>query len=384
MRGLAELLTTTGGRGLLESRGAFTDVEAFTEAVVRPSRTGLMELLGVPGDAAPVYVAHQTQADYKRSVVAKFRAARDLPLERMAPVVLWFDMDRTGSDRATTTVTWPLPGQGASVRLAPQRLRDLEPRFLQMEPSKPSEVIEQIGRWIDATARDEAERTESRRRLGSLEAALLDGPVRTLAQVNRIIAESLLRGYLAFDPPSAFVSELVEKGLLGDPVERALGSIEGFVSVANEAIEALLAAGVDPQLHPFQDDYLPLHYSCPLDGARRRLRHERHGADHFAATSCSCGAEYRFRLGASTPSLGELGQTGRWSPDVSLPVYLNDVAGGVVAGRSSALYGLVLNEVVARVLGSRPVPMLIPAELAALPAEENEGSSLLRDFLMGS
>jgi hypothetical protein len=99
---------------------------------------------------------------------------------------------------------------------------------------------------------------------------------------------------------------------------------------------------------------------------------------------CSCGARRRFHLGGRELSLGELEATGRWSPDVTLPVYLNDLAGGVVVGRSSALYGLVLDDVLERVLGRSPIPMLVPEDLAAVLAEEPAVDSVLYDYLVGT
>jgi hypothetical protein len=43
---------------------------------------------------------------------------------------------------------------------------------------------------------------------------------------------------------------------------------------------------------------------------------------------------------------------------------LNDFVSGAVAGKSSALYGLVLNAVLEKALGKQPVPMVVPASLA--------------------
>lgn len=52
---------------------------------------------------------------------------------------------------------------------------------------------------------------------------------------------------------------------------------------------------------------------------------------------------------------------------MTLPVYLNAYVSGVVAGRSTALYGLVLDEVLRKVLGSRPIPMMVPPQLGVPP-----------------
>jgi len=379
MRGLPELLSSQDGRRFLESRGAFVDPDRFVAELAPPARPALASRLVPGGEARLAYMAHQTHADFGSSVVAKFRAARDLSEDGTPTMMLWFDMDRAGSDKASTTITWTLRNDEVSVRLVPQRLRDIEARFLPVEPGRIGEVMATLGAWIERSA-DDAANHDAKRRLSLLSEAMTGEQVRTLAGLNRTIGELLVRERLAFRPPSAFVSELIAEGLLQEDLEAVLRDVDGFVAVVNEAIAALVAADVDPQLHPLEEDYLPLHYSCPRDGARRRLHHERQAADHFGVASCSCGATYRFHLGSPVPSLGELGPTGRWSPDVSLPVYLDGLFSGLVAGRSSALYGLLLTEVVRQVLGRRPIPMLIPAELQDPGIH---GGSLLRDFLLG-
>jgi hypothetical protein len=78
--------------------------------------------------------------------------------------------------------------------------------------------------------------------------------------------------------------------------------------------------------------------------------------------------------------LAEMVATGRWSPDVCLPLYLNDLTSGWVAGRSTALYTLVLHEVQRRVLGKRPVPVLVPPALVDRRSNE---ARLVYDYLAG-
>jgi hypothetical protein len=100
---------------------------------------------------------------------------------------------------------------------------------------------------------------------------------------------------------------------------------------------------------------------------------ERRGRDLFAVATCRCGQNYAFHLGSGRAMLAELAATGRWSIDVSMPVHHNDLASGWIVGRSTALYGLVFNEVLSRVLGRTPIPMLAPAELA----DGHEGTETL-------
>jgi hypothetical protein len=375
MRSLGDLLASPEGRAFLESRGVALDHGTFTERLRPPARAGLVELLALPPETTPVYVAHQTHVDFRRSVVSKLRAARELDGGSISAVMLWLDMDRIGSDKASTTITWPSVDGDGAVRLVPHRLRNLESRFVPVERERLEEVVAQLRAWSDGDAHGRVER---------LAGALLEEEPTTLARCTRTLASFLLREQLAFRPPWAFVSTLANHGLLTETLDDALDRIDDVVRVFNGAVEDLAAADVDPQVHPLADDYLPLNYACESCGARRRLRHERTAGDHFALLECSCGAVRRFHLGASELSLGELEETGRWSTDVTLPMYLNDLAGGVVAGRSSALYGLVLNEVLEQALGRSPIPMFVPGDLADVLADEPAVDSVLYDYLAGS
>jgi nucleotide-binding universal stress UspA family protein len=193
------------------------------------------------------------------------------------------------------------------------------------------------------------------------------GP-RMLPEVNQAITAWLLQTSLGFSPPTIRVSELAARGLLREPLQRLLANLDDVITVFNATVDALMAADVDPQVRPLPDDYLPVWYACPRDGKRCRLRRKRDGVDQFAVATCSrCGNDYRFHLGAGVSSFDEIDATGRWSPDVTLPIHVNDLVSGVVAGRSTALYGLVLGEVTRSVLGGVTVPVLVPHELGQGP-----------------
>jgi hypothetical protein len=92
---------------------------------------------------------------------------------------------------------------------------------------------------------------------------------------------------------------------------------------------------------------------------------------------------YRFHLGQDRLSMAEIVPTQRWSPDVTLPLLMKGYVSGLVAGRSSALYGLVLNEVLTRVWGERPVPMLVPERCKARADAPEQVDSLLYTYLTG-
>jgi hypothetical protein len=383
MRGLVDLLESADGRQLLESRGVFDDPPSFAEALEPPARPGMIRHLGLEAGTTLVYVGQQVQPDYPGSVTAKFRAARDLsPFSGVEPLILWLDTDRAGAHKGQAAITWPGPGRiTRTTRLAPRRWKELEVRFVPVSEDDLRSAFAEMARWIRELPRAGRARAEERR--AALAHHVLGTRPQTLAVANRTLASFLLRGSLSFAPRSEFASDLLAPGLVSDAVAEVIARIDDFIAVFNHAVEGLAAQDVDPMVKPLPDDYLPVHYSCPQDGLRRRLVHERRGADHFAVNVCPCGKEYRFHMGAGAAALGELGETDRWSPDVTLPVYVNGLVGGMVVGRSSALYGLVLNEVVAKVLGERPVPMLVPADLTQVLAAPSHPDSLLFDYLTG-
>jgi hypothetical protein len=132
---------------------------------------------------------------------------------------------------------------------------------------------------------------------------------------------------------------------------------------ADHTISRLEQEGLDPQVKPVEPDYLPLHVACARDYRRLKLRRQTRGKDHFAVAGCTCGEAYSFYLGRSSLCIATLVETNQWSPDVSLPSFLNQLVSGHVAGKSSALYGLVLNAVMRDGLGIEPVPVLVPEQL---------------------
>lgn len=368
MRDLADLIRSPEGRALLEERGVVLDLATFQARLVPPTRADLARLVGLDGGSTLVCSAHQIQCDYPRSVVAKLRTLRSTAAEGgPAAAVLWLDMDRTGSNLLSTRLTWPT-GTHRSVRLALKRYKESEPRFVPVERERLEEAAARIHAWGDGT--------QAARRVA--EAVTGDG-IRTLAQAAHAITRALVRQHLGFDPPSILVSELANRGLLTEPLRRAVAHVDDVVRVFNGAREALVARDVDPLVRPLAGDYLPLRYSCPACGTRRALTRERRGSDEFAVNVCRCGEVHRFHLGGDR--LDELLDSGRWSPDVTLPCYFNSLMSGVVGGRSSAVYGLVLGEVMEKVLGERPVPMLVPPDLGAVLADRSTPDSLLYECL---
>ncbi len=377
MRTLPELLGSEDGKRLLETRGVFTSERAFVDRLLPPVRDGLVESLSLDPGGLPVYTAHQVKADYAPSVISKVRAARALQTghREIAVALLWLDMDRAGSDKSSAALHVRGRGGSLQLRLASRRHDDREVRFVPLERPHLEESMRRLGAWARQHGADAVERHDR------LATAFLAQDPRTLADANLALTSFLIREQVGLDAPSALVSSLAGKGMLTHAVNDVVEHIDDVVTVFNGAIDSLIAADVDPQVRHLRPDYLPLHYSCDRDGRRCSLSRQQRGTDTFAQTTCACGTVYRFHLGSG--SIDELAATGRWSPDVTLPIYLNDLASGVVAGQSSALYGLVLNEVVEKVLARRPIPMLVPGDLTAVLAAGGS-AGLLQDYLTGS
>ena len=149
-------------------------------------------------------------------------------------------------------------------------------------------------------------------------------------------------------------------------MNRYLAALDDVVNVFSAAIDVLLTAASirtcgRGQRLPSAVLVLPSVRSAPA------AAHVRAVADHYAAVVCRYGRRYRFHLGSGTLSSASWKRSDRWSPDVSLPVHLNRLASGIVAGRSSALYGMVLNEVMERALAAAAasIPLGLRASGAA-------------------
>jgi hypothetical protein len=362
LRSLADLISEPEGAAFLLDRGVHLDQESFLAELRPPRQPDLLSLLGQAGDAKLVYLGQQACADMAAATATKFAATRDLYETGIAEVaILWHDLDSTQSERFGARVVLPSGKHRRGVWLASRSLEDLEPRFIPSERERREALISFLASWVRASCRENLE--AARGRVEELGEALLDDGVHTLAQANRALMTVLLRRQFGLDPPAVFASEMIGKGLLVESVTDYVERIEDVTAVFNRAVDELIAADVDPQVRRLTDDYLPLWFSCPRDGTRLRLSRRRRGGDLIAAATCRCKETYEFNFGDGRPDLGELLGTERWSIDVSMPVHHTTLASGWIGGRSSALYALAFNEVIEKVYGLDPLPVLVPAAL---------------------
>ncbi|MFN3231276.1 MAG: hypothetical protein ACE363_03835 [Alphaproteobacteria bacterium] len=351
MRDLVTLQSSPAGRRLLDKDQIYCDPELFLNH--------LQSARSHPNDEQrPVYTHQQIYLDYKSSVVAKVLALRNLQ-RRTAAIkadFIWIDTDRAASDKLAMRLYLPGEHGMVPVRLAPSGCDGAETRFIQMDPARLNEAIRRMEVIIRQMPGDmEAKRTRFDRFKDGLR---MDG---TLADLGRSIADLLFTEALAFQPRPVAVSTLIVSGDLIPVLERILNRQREFVETVNTRIKDLQALDVAPQLKPLADDYLPLFITCPDDGSRLRLHLQRDGKDHHAVAYHRSGRRSCYELGRSTLTIATLERDARWSPDVTLPLLINDNYSGMVAGKSSALYMLIFNEVMRTVLDMVPIPILVPS-----------------------
>jgi hypothetical protein len=352
VRGLDDLQSTPAGRRLLADEMTFVDPVVFINSLKVPAR---QEEGSAP--CRPVYVHQQVYLDYRASVVAKVALLRTLSdlASDLRPDFLWIDTDRAGSDKLSLRLYLAGRQGGVPVRLAPPGCEPCEPRFIATDPGRLADAADRMERIIRSAPEASGVRLSRFERLRPLIAA--GG---TLAELSRRLTDFLFDETMAFRPCPALVSELAAAGALQPALDMLLNRLPAFIARFNERIAALQALDIDPHVRPLAEDYLPLFMSSPADDRRLRLRLVRDGGVQLACATDQDGKSYRYELGKGDVSVAALDGQVRWSPDVTLPVLVNDRYSGMVGGKSSALYMLVLRATMLKVLDMTPVPLLVP------------------------
>jgi len=370
--------------GIFREEGVFLERRPFLKAISPPKRGALARLSDPSGggdDRSLVYIGQQLSVDYGASVLAKLTTLAKLQADDdVRGCALWVDVDRAGSDKRMTVISWPRRGGRAGVSIAPPGSKDREPRLIPIEKRELMKALDRLRTYLGEAGVDR----RGLDRYAHLREILSRSRAETLADVSAEISDLLLAEYGIRLAPVR-LSSLLEEKELTEQVVACLNALPRVIEVFNRTLFDLRERGIDPLLHPLADDYLPLRISCASDGTRLPLR--RHdGADGaYAVATCRCGATYRFRLGRRELSFDQIAETRRWSPDVLLPALLNDLASGAVAGKSSAIYGMVLNRVLREALDKKPIPMLVPEGLTSPDAADARlvADSLMVTYLMG-
>jgi hypothetical protein len=362
MHPITEFIQTPTGRQFLESNGVFIDQPTFEAELCLPVQPDLAAELHQPGKKL-VCSGQQIYVDYRQSVLSKVEILRDMaPNEEMFGFFLWVDTDRAGSDNLITKFAWPNFSKKGPITIMPTHSREVEARFVQTEAERLTSAIDKLETYL----RQYAKRQQgAKERFMQLRAMFVDDDAQPLSAFNLQLTNFLLEQVYGYAPPALMLSQQLGRPAVIAEIELFINNLPEVVQVFNEAIETVAGHGLDPQLSPFDEHYLPLFYSCQRDNQRLRLYHHTKNGDHFAGGRCRCGQSYDFYLGRNELALDEIEQTGRWSPDVCFPIYFNDRVSGFVAGKSSGIYLMVLGAVMRRVLGKKPVPVLLPTQLTA-------------------
>lgn len=325
-----------------------------------------------PDQAPPLcFAGQQPYVDYYPAVLAKLDALEDFG---GASVYAFADYAPFGSDpwMARTLV----PSVSAVDGLLPLKfhrsLRTQRGKDLRFVPPPSAaglaHVAEQLKEMITLTAKllppdsfsKKAAFARLRVLLGDYEEARVRA--RNAGEFNSLWSTRTFHR-LGFRLPLVSLSELLMRSeMLGSVAETLAVFIKHnalFIESINEAME--FDEGNDLNFNRKEPGHLPLALADPESGVRRSLRLERSGADYLLVSTN--GTKEIFNVGrADTPALAELLHrlSGRWSLDVFTPVFLFRLGvSGIINGRGSIRYSLVLAHVLKRLFGESHVPNLL-------------------------
>jgi hypothetical protein len=378
MQTLADLMNSPQGQEWLTSKGVFISGQQFRESLKSPAQSDLAVMLGVNGKKL-ICSGQQLYIDYHQSVLSKIQTLREFKDDPdLFPFFLWVDTDRSGSDNLITKFAWPEDSKKGPIRITPSGVKDIESRFVQLDPVQLRSAIDKLGTHLRTS---NVSRKSAKGKYQELRTIFDRDGAGILSDFNYQVTYFLLNKHLGYSPNAVILSETINRGLITEEVNLIINHLDEVIKVFNASVQSMQELGIDPQVEIRDQDYLPLFYSCDVDNLRLRLRHVMENGDHFATCTCKCGETYRFHLGQSTLSIAEIAETQHWSPDVLMPAFFNDYVSGYVAGKSSALYLLIINDVLRQVLGKTTVPILVPESLGKSNLAPDQVDSLLYDYL---
>jgi hypothetical protein len=374
---------------LLETARALDDLDSFRAAVARhpaQAHPGLgPAVLDVARDFAsrailPVYplqgdricfAGQQPYVDYYPAVLAKLDA-----LEACGGSAFFALADHAplGSDPWLARTEMPCArAAGGMLRFHFHRpLRSHEGKDLRFvpppEPAVLADLTEKLKRMITLTAKelpadafDRRAAFDRLRRLGiDLEKARRRA--RSAADFNSLWSARLF-ARLGFRLPLLPLCALLSHDEILPRVADTLAAfVERQALFAESMEEALRLAGVrELGWSPKEPGHVPLAVADPRSGLRHAMRLERRGADAWLVAAH--GGSEAFNVGrADAVGVEELLRrlAGRWSLDVFAPLFLFRLGvAGIVNGRGSIRYSLMLAHVYARLFGEPHPPNLL-------------------------
>ena len=321
--------------------------------------------------ARPCFAGQQPYVDYYPAVLAKLDALEGF---RGASVYAFADYAPLGSDPWMARTA--LPSVSAPDGLMPLRfhrsMRSHRGKDLRFVPPPSlavlADVAENLKAMITHTAkwlpRESFSRKVAFARLRVLLSDYEEARVlaRSAGEFNSLWSARVFHR-LGFRLPLVSLSELLARDELLPSVAATLAIfIERnalFIESINQAMQ--FDEGGDLNFSSKEPGHLPLALADPESGVRRSLRLQRRGADYLLVSTK--GTEEVFNVGrADAAALEELLRrlSGRWSLDVFTPLFLFRLGvAGIINGRGSIRYSLVLAHVMKRLFGDRHVPNLL-------------------------
>jgi hypothetical protein len=223
-------------------------------------------------------------------------------------------------------------------------------------------VAEKLKGMITDAARHAAfAKSDAYARLGELMAGYEEARTRahSLGAFNAIASARLFQR-LGFTLPFVSLSDLLGRDELLPSIAETLALFIRKRALIAEVVDEAMALDDRGELHftRKESDHVPLAISGAEDGIRRAVRLVMKGDDHLLVA----GGE-TFNAGrADAVSLAALLRQlrGRWSLDVFAPLFLFRLGvAGIVNGRGSIRYSLVLGHVMQRLFGERHPPNLL-------------------------
>jgi hypothetical protein len=375
----------------LDARGAALERAVRDCAASFADRAGLPDAPPHAWTSAPVFGAQQPYVDYYPAVLAKLDA-----LEGVRPSFYAFaDYAPLGSDPWLARTLLPsVTAPDGLLRLHVHRAngaeRGKDMRFVSL-PSAAAldgvrvKLVTTIKRTAQTLSRDASSQDGSfserdaftRLRVLLAQQREAHARARSAAEFNAVWSARTFRA-VGFTLPLLSLGELLAHDAVLPSVAATLAAFVQHNALVAESVAEILQLDVHGTIPfaPKDARHVPLALADARSGVRRALRAERRGADWWLVTA---HGEEAFNVGrGDAHALEEFlrGVAGRWSPNVFVPVFLFRLgAAGIVSGRGSIRYSLVVAHVMRRLFGE-PHPANLLCSCA--PAQSGPFAEALR------
>lgn len=319
-----------------------------------------------PRDDGPIaFAGQQPYVDYYPAVPVKLDALASCG---GASFYAFADYAPLGSDPWMSRTELPsVAAPDGVLRLHFQRsLRAWEGRDLRFVPPPDAALLALIAERLKGMITDAARhatfaRNDAYSRLRELLAGYEEARTRarSLGEFTAIASARLFRR-LGFSLPLLSLSDLLAREEVLPSIAETLAVFIREHALVVEAVGEAMSHDEGGELHFTRKEpgHIPVAVAGADDGIRRPMRLRMNGGDHLLVA----GGE-TFNAGrADASSLVELLHRlrGRWSLDVFAPLFLFRLGvSGIVNGRGSIRYSLVLGHVMQRLFGERHVPNLL-------------------------